>query len=67
MRGILLKSKIMKIFEFEVKEMLSRIIKIKAETENEAYEKVKKMYQNEEIVLDNTDYLDTEIKKFENE
>jgi hypothetical protein len=67
MRGILLKSKVMKIFEFEVKEMLSRIIEITAENENEAYEKVKEMYQNEEIVLDNTDYLDTEIKKFENE
>jgi len=57
----------MKTFEFEVKESLSRIIEVEAETENDAYLKVKEMYKNEEIVLDSSDYLDTEINKFENE
>ena len=57
----------MKTFEFEVKELLSRIIEVEAETENDAYLKVKEMYKNEEIVLDSSDYLDTEINKFENE
>ena len=57
----------MKTFEFEVKELLSRIIEVEAETENEAYLKVKGMYENEEIVLDSSDQVDTEINKFENE
>jgi len=57
----------MKTFEFEVKELLSRIIEVEAETENDAYLKVKEMYKNEEIVLDSSDYVDTEINKFENE
>jgi hypothetical protein len=57
----------MKTFEFEIKEFLSRIIEVKANTEDEALEKVKEMYQKEEIILDSSDYVDTEINKFENE
>lgn len=57
----------MKTFEIEITELLSRIIEVEAETENEAFEKVKEMYQNEKIVLDSSDYVDTEIKIFENE
>ena len=57
----------MKTFEFEIKELLSRLVKVKANTEDEAYLKVKEMYQKEEIVLESSDYMDTEIKKFENE
>ena len=57
----------MKTFEFETQEFLSRIVKVEAENENEAYLKVKEMYQKEEIVLDSSDFIETEIKKFENE
>lgn len=57
----------MRTFEFEVKELLSRIIEVEAENENEAYLKVKEMYKNEKIVLDSSDYVDTEINKFDNE
>lgn len=57
----------MKTFEIEITELLSRIIEVEAETENEAFEKVNEMYQNEKIVLDSSDYVDTEIKIFENE
>ncbi len=57
----------MKTFEFEIQEILSRNIEIEARTENEAYLKVKEMYQKEEIVLDSSDYIDTEIKKIDNE
>jgi len=57
----------MKTFEFEIQEVLSRNIEIKARTEDEAFQKVKEMYQKEEIVLDSSDYVDTEINKFENE
>jgi len=57
----------MKTFEFEIKELLARTVEIEAETEDEAFRKIKEMYQKEEIVLDSSDYVDTEINKFENE
>ena len=56
----------MKTFEIEIKETLSRIIEVKAETENEAFTKVKQMYKDEEIVLDSSDYVDTEYLKNDN-
>jgi len=54
-------------FEFEIRELLSRIIEFEAKNENEAYQKVKEMYKKEEIVLDSFDFVETEIKKFDNE
>ncbi len=57
----------MKTFEFEIQELLSRIIEVEAKNEDEAYRKVKEMYRKEEIVLDSSDFVETEIKKFENE
>jgi len=57
----------MKTFEFEIQELLSRIIEVEANTEDEAYRKVKEMYKKEEIVLDSSDFVETEIKKFGNE
>ncbi|HED06245.1 MAG TPA: protein dpnD [Ignavibacteria bacterium] len=57
----------MKTFEIEIQEILSRIVEIDARSEDEALQKVKEMYQKEEIVLDSSDYLDTEIKELDNE
>ena len=57
----------MKTFEFEIKEFLSRIIEVEANNEDEAYMKVKEMYEKEVIVLDSSDFVETEINKFENE
>ena len=57
----------MKTFKFEIQEFLSKIIEVEAETEDKAFLKVKKMYRKEEIVLDSSDYVETEIEKFENE
>lgn len=51
----------METFKIEVKETLSRIIEIEAVSEIEAYLKVKKMYRNEEIVLDENDFVDTDF------
>ena len=56
----------MKTFEIEIKETLSRIIEVKAKTENEAFAIVKQMYNDEEIVLDSSDYVDTEYLKNNN-
>ncbi len=57
----------MKKFEFEIKEFLSRIIEVEANNEDEAYMKVKEMYEKEVIVLDSSDFVENEINKFENE
>jgi len=56
----------MKTFEIEIKETLSKIIEVKAENENDAFTRVKQMYNDEEIVLDSSDYLDTEYLKNDN-
>lgn len=57
----------MKTFEFEIQELLSRIIEVEAINEDEAYRVVKEMYNKEEIVLDSSDYVETEINSFKNE
>ena len=50
------------VFQVEITETLQRIVSIEAESENAAHLAVKEMYRNEEIVLDNSDYIDTEIE-----
>lgn len=54
----------METFKIEVQEFLSRIVEIEAKNIDEAISKVKVMYQNEEIVLDNEDFVTSEIKQF---
>ncbi|MEN6588862.1 MAG: DpnD/PcfM family protein [Proteiniphilum sp.] len=57
----------MNTFEIEIKETLSTVIKVEAENQNDAIEKLKEMYRNEEIVLDAEDYKDTDITPFIND
>ena len=52
----------MKKFKVEVQELLLRIVTVEAIDEDEAYQQVRNMYRNEEIVLDSFDYVDTEIE-----
>ena len=54
----------MKKFKVEIIETLSKIVEVEAETETEAVMKVEEMHQNEEIVLDEFDYVDAEIEIF---
>lgn len=49
------------MFEIEIREVLSRVIKVTSKTQTDAILKVQEMYRNEEIVLDAGDYLDTDI------
>ena len=49
------------MFEIEIREVLSRVIKVTSKTQTDAILKVQKMYRNEEIVLDSGDYLETDI------
>jgi hypothetical protein len=53
---------IMKTYEIEITEVLQKIIIVKAQNQNDAFEIVKKKYDTEEIVLSYNDYADTEIK-----
>ncbi len=49
-------------FTLELTETLSRTISIEASSPEEAYDIARQKYHNEEIVLDSSDYVDTEIK-----
>lgn len=52
-------------YKIEVKETLSRIIDIEADNESEAIMKVKSKYITQDIVLDSSDYVDTEINIYQ--
>ena len=51
----------MKKYSIEVLEVLSRIVEVDAADEDDAIEKVKQMYRKYDIVLDDSDYKETEI------
>lgn len=51
----------MKKYSIEVLEVLSRIVEVDAADEDDAIEKVKQMYRKCDIVLDDSDYRETEI------
>jgi hypothetical protein len=55
----------METFKIEVKETLSRIVEIEANSKDDAYFKVREMYIKEEIVLDSDDYVDTDFIEIE--
>lgn len=53
-------------YKIEITEVLQRVIEIQANSLDDAIAKVNIQYNNEEIVLDNSDCIDTEIKHVEN-
>jgi len=60
----------MKKYKIEITETLQKVIEVNAKNEEEAYEQVKKMYKNEEIVLDSSDlneYLIRNVLSLEDE
>lgn len=48
-------------YRIEVREVLSRTVETEAKNETEAVETVRRMYRNCMIVLDASDYKETEI------
>ena len=48
-------------YRIEVTEVLSRIVEIEADNEDDAVEMVRQMYRNCDLVLDASDYIETEI------
>lgn len=53
----------MNTFKIEITETFQKIIEVKAKSADEAYKTVKEKYKNEEIILNENDYIDTEIKE----
>lgn len=57
----------MKEYEVEIIETLSRLVSVKAKDRMQAIEKVKQAYyKNESIVLDSSDYIETNFECYEN-
>ena len=48
-------------YRIVVEEVLSRVITVEAKTSEEAFHLVKKQYQNEEILLDASDFVQVEF------
>ena len=51
----------MKKYRIQVTEILSRIVETESESERDAVEKVRQMYRNCGIILDASNYAETEI------
>lgn len=51
-------------FEIEITETLQKIIEVKANSEEDAYQVASEKYQNEEIVLDDSDFVNREINPY---
>ncbi len=51
----------METYKIEIKETLSRIVKVKAKSVDDAVLMVKEMYEREEIVLSSDDFVMTEF------
>ena len=56
----------MKTFKIQVEEQLSRSIEIIAHSEEEAILLVKQSYKNEEIVLDESDFVQVDFITLDN-
>tara|TARA_Y100000389_G_scaffold137432_1_gene134996 strand:+ start:2494 stop:2667 length:174 start_codon:yes stop_codon:yes gene_type:complete len=52
----------MKNFNIEITETLQRQIEVSAKDQDDAIDQVRKMYSNEEIVLDSEDFMDFDIE-----
>ncbi len=55
----------MKTYKIEIKETLSKIIEVGASSEDEALTKIKNSYRNEDIILDENDFVDVEFINIE--
>lgn len=59
--------KMSKIYEIEIEEILQKVVKIKADSLEDAIDIAKERYSNEEYVLDYQDYKDTEFREYKDE
>ena len=54
-------------YEIEIEETLQKVVKIKANSLNEAINIAKEKYSNEEYILDYQDYKGTEFREYKDE
>ena len=57
----------MKIYEIEIEEVLQKVVKVKADSLDEAIDKVEEEYRNEKYVLDYNDFEGVEFREFKDE
>ena len=57
----------MKIYEIEIEELLQKVVKVEADSLDEAIDKVQDGYRNEEYVLDYNDFKGVEFREFKDE
>ena len=56
-----------KIYNIEIEEILQKVVKIKANSLEEALQIADERYSNEEYILDYQDYKGTEFREFKDE
>ena len=49
-------------YNIEITEILQKTIEIKAENKEDALHRAMKMYKNEEVILDNNDFINVDFK-----
>ena len=54
-----------KIYEIEIEELLQKVVKVKANSLNEAIDIVKNKYFNQKYVLDYEDYKGVEFREYQ--
>lgn len=54
----------MKIYEIEIEELLQKVVKVKANSLNEAIDKVEERYRKEQYVLDYNDFKGVEFREY---
>ena len=57
----------MKIYEIEIDELLEKVVKVEADSLDEAIDKVRDAYRNEEYVLDYNYFKGVEFREFKDE
>ena len=57
----------MKKYTIEITETLQKRVSVLADSKDQAYKKVKEMYNNEEIILDSGHYVSTDFKAVESQ
>lgn len=56
-----------KFYNIEIEEILQRVVKVKANSLNEAIDKVHNRYRQEKYVLDYNDFKDVEFREYKDE
>lgn len=53
-----------KVYEIEIQELLQKVVKVEANSLEEAIDIVQNKYSNQEIILDYEDYKGVEFKEY---